>query len=466
MSAADKGKRFYTTEQLGPRQAETPEGFLICHDVPIARVGSQEYGPDEVPIEPGPSGTIMVERKPEEVFRTETMLSASGKPVTDDHPDDDVTPLTWRKLAVGHVQNIRRGEGEQRDLLIADLLVMDKDAIVLVREGKREVSCGYDANYFEIEPGRGEQRDILINHVALVEKGRCGPRCAIGDHASGESDMKFRDKAKSTVMDRLRIALKGRDEKAIADALDEAEKEVEKANDNEAGTALHVHLPEGSAGGTKDDPMEARFKTLETGMAGIMDRLDKMGGKGKDAEAEAEKEKEKKEAEDRARDAEGETEKELEEEAPAGKGDKARKAKDSVYLEDSFQATVAAAEILVPGIRVPAFDRAIDPKKSLDGICKFRRQALDLAYSQPDGRGIIDDVLGGKTYDGAKMTCGAVRSLFNSATAVKKAQNKSGTKSTVTDGLVPGGGLGVRGAIKSPTDLAKHAAEYYAGKKA
>ncbi len=75
--------------------------------------------------------------------------------------------------------------GRQRfiedDILLADLLITDKAAIESVRAGLREVSCGYDADYEQIEPGRGRQRNIIGNHVALVEKGRCGSRCAIGD---------------------------------------------------------------------------------------------------------------------------------------------------------------------------------------------------------------------------------------------------------------------------------------------
>jgi len=45
--------RYYTTHTLSLRIQETPEGFLLCAGVPIARTGVQEYKPDEVPVEPG-----------------------------------------------------------------------------------------------------------------------------------------------------------------------------------------------------------------------------------------------------------------------------------------------------------------------------------------------------------------------------------------------------------------------------
>src|SRR5579872_4558260 len=43
----DTAMRFYTEESLGRSTSFTPEGFLICHDVPIARIGAQLYADDE-----------------------------------------------------------------------------------------------------------------------------------------------------------------------------------------------------------------------------------------------------------------------------------------------------------------------------------------------------------------------------------------------------------------------------------
>ncbi|MFU1949286.1 DUF2213 domain-containing protein, partial [Bordetella avium] len=171
---------FYTVQKLGEKQELTNEGFLLCRDVPIARIGELLYADGEVPVEATPDGLIKINRSPEEVFRPETIASFEGKPVTLDHPDDFVTPETWRQLAVGTVQNVRQGQGIENDYLFADLLITDAQAIEDIRSGLREVSCGYEADYEQVEPGRGEQRNIIGNHVALVERGRCGPRCAIG----------------------------------------------------------------------------------------------------------------------------------------------------------------------------------------------------------------------------------------------------------------------------------------------
>jgi hypothetical protein len=205
--------RFYTVERLSPKISETPEGFLLCENVPVARTGEMMYKAGEVPVKDR-GGVVRIKRTEDVVFDDVTISSFEGKPITLDHPDDFVTPENWQQLAHGTVQNVRRGEGEQSDLLLADLLVTTEKAIRLVKGGLREVSCGYDADYAELEEGLGEQRNIVGNHVALVDKGRAGSRCAIGDKACtncGKCECKNRTedegmkmKIKSKVMDAIK----------------------------------------------------------------------------------------------------------------------------------------------------------------------------------------------------------------------------------------------------------------------
>ena len=50
---------YFTTESLGPKRHLTPEGFLICMDVPIGRTGIQQYSHDQVPDVPAGFGGIV-----------------------------------------------------------------------------------------------------------------------------------------------------------------------------------------------------------------------------------------------------------------------------------------------------------------------------------------------------------------------------------------------------------------------
>ncbi|HDT1533821.1 TPA: DUF2213 domain-containing protein [Klebsiella pneumoniae subsp. pneumoniae] len=180
-------KYFFKT-RLGNTRFQLADGSVLFKDVPIGRTGEQVYGAEELPeIEPDSQGLIVVRRTPEEVFGERTIASFEGMAVTIGHPKDFsgniifVTPSNWRQLANGHIQNVRRGSGEQGDLLLADVIAKTPEAIQAVEDGDDEVSCGYDADYRQISPGIAEQYAITGNHLALVPNGRAGSRCALGD---------------------------------------------------------------------------------------------------------------------------------------------------------------------------------------------------------------------------------------------------------------------------------------------
>jgi hypothetical protein len=175
----------YYGDKISPHMALTPEGFLICKDVPIARTGYQHYLESEL-YEDGNSGTVInVFRPPSEVFSRETLASFEGKPVTNGHPDMDVTPENYHVFAKGHVQHVRPGQGDDSNKIIADLYITDKGLIEEIRNGKREVSAGYYADDSTDDEGRVCQTKIRGNHVAVVDNGRAGPTVAIRDSANG-----------------------------------------------------------------------------------------------------------------------------------------------------------------------------------------------------------------------------------------------------------------------------------------
>lgn len=149
-------KYFFVTK-LGETRYLQPDGSLLCKNVPIARTGSQVYLPEEIGLEPDASGTVTVYRTEDEVFSEETMASFEGVAVTLRHPEDKdgnivfVNPSNFAELAHGHIQNVRRGDGDKSDLLIADVLVKRQEAIDAINAGLIEVSCGYDAQYKQLQ---------------------------------------------------------------------------------------------------------------------------------------------------------------------------------------------------------------------------------------------------------------------------------------------------------------------------
>ena len=174
----------YYGSRISPHMTETPEGYLICHDVPINRTGTQEYTAGEMQLDGDPERIITVNRYPEDVFDAAALASFEGKDVTSGHPPENLTPENHAAYSKGHVENVRRA-GDQT---IADLHIKDATLISDIKNGIiREVSCGYVCNW---EPdGAGyKQTNIRGNHVAIVPHGRAGHDVAIKDQAAGKAE--------------------------------------------------------------------------------------------------------------------------------------------------------------------------------------------------------------------------------------------------------------------------------------
>ena len=169
----------YYGSQISPHLVDTPEGFLICKDVPIARTGPQDYLARELMLDGDPDRLVTVQRHPKDVFEEATLASFEGKPICDGHPPENVGPENYAAYTKGHVQNVRR----DGDYIVADLYINDANLANEVRNNvKREVSCGYLCNY--VLDGSGyKQTRIRGNHVAVVPKGRAGETVSIKDAA-------------------------------------------------------------------------------------------------------------------------------------------------------------------------------------------------------------------------------------------------------------------------------------------
>lgn len=172
--------------RISPNMKRTPEDFLICYNVPIARTGVQKYLGKELGLKDRPDDIIKVYRTENEVFSPKTIASFEGKVFVDEHPNDWVTPLNFQTYGKGTITNVRRGTGKEEDLLLADIIVYSLAQIEEIEtKQKREVSCGYECEYVPYKDGY-MQKNIVGNHVALVNAGRAGSRVAIRDNKLNE----------------------------------------------------------------------------------------------------------------------------------------------------------------------------------------------------------------------------------------------------------------------------------------
>lgn len=402
--------KFYATSKISENLLETPEGYLICIGVPIARTGDMTYGADETPIEVGPDGTATVMRDAKEVFRAETLKSFEGKPVTIMHPDELVTPATWKELAKGVIQNVRRGKGETENDLVADLLITDASAIQLVKDGLREVSCGYEADYYELGVGRGEQKNIIGNHLALVTQGRAGSSYAINDHKGKGPKMSLKE---------ILATLKGKkfakaDVEALRAVANDAALVEEtpatpatyddmkgcmdsmKKSMDEMMTKLNGFVKDPVAKDASSQPAEgapAKVEAVDAEVApSVEDRLKKLeemvsammskqstGDEEVEMEAteDADADEEGEEVDDAAEEKEEKGEKKATGDSKGPEGDEDE--------DEADEEAISRAEILAPGIK--------KDQKNL------KAKAIKVAYATTDGKDAIDLFTGGKAPD-------------------------------------------------------------------
>ena len=526
-AAQDKEKlRFYTIETISQNRSKTPEGYLLCEEATLSRTGTMLYKSDEVPVAPGSDGLVTVVRYETDVFKPEAIASANGKSVCNNHPAEgqDITPENWRALEVGVILHPRRGTGEKKDCLVADLLIKDQEAIKLVESGKVQLSCGYDAEYEELKPGYAKQYDIIINHVAIVENGRCGPRCAIMDEdtlklnsPSGNTKTGKNKMANgiNTALSNLKDALNKTtaltvDNDSITDtgsilavALDNLTKRLDKIegklstrdrrrrdDDDDRHRDAYNYTMRYKGAHSSDDDDDRRHRdddddgavvmmTMIVGivmmtmigvgvmhvggmtmmivigiLVGVMMTMIGIGihavammtmivgivtddddRRRRDARRRRDDDDDDAHFTDKHKRDEA---KEVEAEAGEKNKDKARKAKDSTYLEDSYQETISLAECLLPGIQAPKFVRDASPVETTKNLCKFRKDVLQTVFTKPEGRQLILELNRGEAPDFTGMSCSAARSLFRDCAIVAKKFNnmKTADKSETSFGLL------------------------------
>lgn len=198
--------------ELTDRQT-TADGYLAVH-AKIARMGIYQYARSEIgDTEGNPNELVSVYRPEDAVFDPEAMASFAHKPITLNHPVEDVRSDNWKKYSRGMAGGrvVRTG-----DFLEIPMVVNDSEAIAAIEAGKRELSAGYSATITvgdgmtpEGEPYRAIMSDIRGNHIAIVDRGRAGSQCRIGDAAWPIEDTQTPPKPRKEITNMATFMLDG-----------------------------------------------------------------------------------------------------------------------------------------------------------------------------------------------------------------------------------------------------------------
>lgn len=233
-------------------------------DAVISRAGIFEYR--------NPDGSMRTEyRPPKEVFRQDSLDSALGKAVTDDHPwyeeDGLVTIANREKLQRGFVFEKVRRDGND---VVATLIITSPSLIAKLEAGETGVSCGYEQDLLET-PGTtpegvrfdAQQTNIHYNHVALaVDVPRAGDAARV---RMDSAIMIAGDTGKEMAMEELKKALAELAAQTVKNGelqsrLDAANAEIEKSK--KAATEAQARFDSVTA--ERDAAKEAAAKSEKT----------------------------------------------------------------------------------------------------------------------------------------------------------------------------------------------------------
>lgn len=246
---------FYGT-RLSEHRALTPEGYLICYDIPIARIGVQLYRGDEVNSD---KDVVEVHRIAEEIFKPSAVASFEGKAFTNNHPFKNLDVNDTLIYQKGDIHNVR--PDKNREYLLADIIVKDKQTIDDIENGKVELSAGYDCDIIEVD-GKLIQVNIVGNHVALVNHGRAGNKVKIYDNDITNTEKEKRMKKNTDVFAKMLKSF-------VKDAEPEEIKEAFKACHDEEETPAEQRKED-----DKFAELQKKIDIIEDRINGLMARKD------------------------------------------------------------------------------------------------------------------------------------------------------------------------------------------------
>ncbi len=154
----------------------TRDGYLVG-EARIARAGNvQQYYGSELGLTGDDASKVFgVYRDPDIVFNKDSMRSLAGRPITRNHPSEQVTAKNWKDLAKGTVGGVISRDGEH---VVASMAIMDAGAVDELNSnpGARALSAGYTV---DIERADGvapdgtpyqykQSGELRFNHVAYL----------------------------------------------------------------------------------------------------------------------------------------------------------------------------------------------------------------------------------------------------------------------------------------------------------
>lgn len=176
---------------------KTPQGFMICQGVTLAKPMVKDYYAGELGVADGyePTDIIGIYTGPDVLFGQAVIDGYTAADVVMMHPKgNQLNSDNYKDHVIGTAKNVRADNG----YLVADLTIKDKWAIEAIEyEDVKQISLGYAAE-LDMTAGttdsgqnyHGQWVGMVADHVAVVREGRCGDDCKIGDKQTVKTEGK------------------------------------------------------------------------------------------------------------------------------------------------------------------------------------------------------------------------------------------------------------------------------------
>lgn len=231
--------------------------LISCRD------GIQEYLGSEMGLD-GDNAVYKVYRSPETIKGFDLV----GVPITDNHVEPDEPYMSLGSIVGSEIVNAK-DEGIKKTIEVKNKVKVCKDLLKIINDGKNELSLGYEAKITDVRDDKNldydfTQTNIIPNHLAVVDKGRCGNACKFNDKNGVKNknmDIKTYQEAKNALTGILQLmpALDAEEQEYIKAKMAKAGKRQETDEEIEAKKKEKADMES-----EKEKDMEAEKKEAET----------------------------------------------------------------------------------------------------------------------------------------------------------------------------------------------------------
>ena len=166
------------------------QAYITVKKARIARAGKQVYSAKElaaqgITLQDGKTFGV-VYRPPEVLIKNKDKFA--NVPFVNDHTPGDVTPDNWKDYAIGFVSGGIGVEVVDDEIWVTgDVVFYDRTAYEAYKNGKVELSAGYDIKLGVVQDAKVAGYDVVlldipkVNHVALCDMARAGHNARVLD---------------------------------------------------------------------------------------------------------------------------------------------------------------------------------------------------------------------------------------------------------------------------------------------